>query len=249
MGRVKDAEAAYVDALAVQRPLAANFPTRPDYLTDLGRTHHSLGVLLLEAGRLTEAGKHHRRALPADDSPPASQISRKCGVDWRARIGSLAVVRLLRRDFGAAKAFVADAMPHDEAAFKANPRSLDYRRFYQGHLAALVRANAGLGDQAGATQTARKLRNLGWDPAGDAYNAACSLALCIPIVRDDDVATETEREKQLAFYAVEAMTMLRDAIAKGYRDAAHMDADNDLSSLRDRDDFKAVLAELKAKKK
>jgi hypothetical protein len=41
-----------------------------------------------------------------------------------------------------------------------------------------------------------------------------------------------------------AMTLLKQAVAKGYKDAAHMRRDRDLDALRERDDFKKLLAEL-----
>ena len=44
------------------------------------------------------------------------------------------------------------------------------------------------------------------------------------------------------------MTMLRDAVAKGYKDAAHMKKDKDLDALREREDFKRLVADLEAKK-
>ena len=95
-------------------------------------------------------------------------------------------------------------------------------------------------------RVAEKLRDLGWDPPGDAYLGACALALCIPIVADaskQDVGNETR------FYADEAMKMLHDAVAKGYRDVEHAKADSDLAPLRDRDDFKKLLTEMEAKAK
>ena len=45
------------------------------------------------------------------------------------------------------------------------------------------------------------------------------------------------------------MTMLRDAVAKGFQDHAHLNKDNDFAPLREREDFKKLLAELQAKQK
>jgi hypothetical protein len=91
-----------------------------------------------------------------------------------------------------------------------------------------------------------ELRDLGWDPPVDDYNAACALAKCIPIVEKDEKANKVERGKQMQFYGDQAMAMLRDAVAKGYKDAAHMKKDTDLDPLRSRDDFKKLVAELEA---
>ena len=91
-----------------------------------------------------------------------------------------------------------------------------------------------------------ELRDLGWDPPDDAYDAACALALCIPIVEKDEKASKEDRAKQLQFYGDQAMAMLRDAVAKGYKDAAHMKKDTDLDPVRSREDFKKLVAELEA---
>jgi hypothetical protein len=40
------------------------------------------------------------------------------------------------------------------------------------------------------------------------------------------------------------MAWLKQAVAAGYRDATHMRKDNDLESLRGRDDFNKLIAEL-----
>jgi hypothetical protein len=43
------------------------------------------------------------------------------------------------------------------------------------------------------------------------------------------------------------MKALRQAVDGGYRDLAWIDIDHDLDPLRSRDDFKALIAEIKAK--
>jgi hypothetical protein len=72
---------------------------------------------------------------------------------------------------------------------------------------------------------------------GDLYDAACGYALCVPL------ADKPETKEQ---YAARAVALLRQAIAKGYKDAAHMKQDTDLDALRQRDDFKKLLADLEA---
>jgi hypothetical protein len=42
---------------------------------------------------------------------------------------------------------------------------------------------------------------------------------------------------------------LRDAVAKGYQDAAHMKKDKYIGAIRAREDFKTVVTELEAKVK
>ena len=113
----------------------------------------------------------------------------------------------------------------------------------------MVQANAGLQDQVAAVQAAQKLRDLGWDPPGNAYDAGCALALCIPVVDKDDQLDAAKRQVAVQFYGDQALAMLRAAVAKGYRDAEHMKKDKNLDALREREDFKKLLAELPAKQK
>ena len=101
-------------------------------------------------------------------------------------------------------------------------------------------------DQAGAERAAAQLRDLGWDPPGNAYDAACALALCIPVIQTDDKLSKTERGSAVQFYGDGAMNMLKAADAKGWKNAAHMKKVADLDHLRDREDFKKLIAELEA---
>jgi hypothetical protein len=45
------------------------------------------------------------------------------------------------------------------------------------------------------------------------------------------------------------MKLLRDAVSKGYKDAAHVKKDTDLDPLRQREDFKKLITELEGKGK
>jgi tetratricopeptide (TPR) repeat protein len=244
-GRLKEAEAAYVDALAIQKQLAADFPSRPEFRDELATSHNNLGLLLASTGRLKDAEAAYADALA---------IQRQLAADFpnqpdlrNALAGThvnLALVYNQRRDFGAAQAHLTQAQPHHQAALKANPRHPDYRLFYHNNLLALVNAHARLRDQTGAERTAAQLRELGWDPPGNDYDAACALALCIPIIQKDDKLSKEERPSAVLFYGDAAMKVLKDAIGKGYKDAAHMKKDTDLDPLRQREDFKKLIAEL-----
>jgi hypothetical protein len=63
---------------------------------------------------------------------------------------------------------------------------------------------------------------------------ACTLALAIPLVPTDQQPT----------LATEAVQMLREAVAAGWNNAQHTCRDPDFAALRDRDDFRRVVAEL-----
>jgi hypothetical protein len=113
-------------------------------------------------------------------------------------------------------------------------------------LTVLTASCAGAGDRSAAVAAAGKRRDVGWNPRADAYAAACALADCIPIVEKDANLEAAKRRVEAKFYADEAVKILRDAVAKGYRDAAHIEKNTSFDPLRARDDFKTLLAELRA---
>jgi tetratricopeptide (TPR) repeat protein len=73
--------------------------------------------------------------------------------------------------------------------------------------------------------------------ADDLYDAACGYALCVPLAENAEMKDR---------YAARAVDLLRQAVAKGYKNAAHMKTDTDLESLHQRDDFKKLIADLEA---
>jgi serine/threonine protein kinase/Flp pilus assembly protein TadD len=246
-GRLAEAEAAYRDALALQKQLVADFPARPDYRQELATSHNNLGVLLRTTGRLAEAEAAWRDALAlqkqlADEFPDQPDI--RSGL--AGTLVNLAILGIEQRDFAAAKAYLDEALPHHQAALQANPRHPTYRQFYRRSLGALAQAQAGLLDRAAAVKAAKQICDLGWNPAEDGYDAACALALCIPIVEKHEKLDTEEQRAAVQFYGDEAMKLLRDAVAKGFKDAAHMKKDRDLAPLRNRDDFQKLLADLEA---
>jgi hypothetical protein len=245
LGQHAEAEAAFRRAAELYARLAAEFPATPQYREGLAMSHNSL--LLSDTGRAKEAeaaytdARDLQKALAADFPQVPDYHNDLAGsLVNRARLANG------RRDFGAARRELAEALPHHHAALQASPRNPTYRRFYRNHLGTLIASCAGLQDQASAVRAAQTLRDLGWDPAGNAYDAACALALCIPLVEKDPHADAGRRHQQARFYGDQALAMLRTAVAKGYKDAANLKKDTDLDPLRGRDDFRTLLAEVEA---
>jgi hypothetical protein len=161
---------------------------------------------------------------------------------------NLAGLRQKQGDCTAAKRLLLEGRPHHLAALKANPKNPTYRQFYRNHLNLLINVHAGLLEPEDAVRTALTCRDLGWNAPADAYDAACFLSLCIPIVAKLDKLDDTKRKDAVQFYGDAAMKLLRDAVGKGFKDAAHMKKDTDLDPLREREDFKKLVAELEARK-
>jgi tetratricopeptide (TPR) repeat protein len=236
---------AYTEALAIQNQLAADFPTRPEIRQGLAWSHNNLGILLQNTGRLNEAEAAYIEALAiqkqlAADFADQSDFQN----DVAGTLGSLGGLSILRRDFHSAKARLEEAFPHHQTALQANAQNPAYRRYFQNNLLVLVQACAGLQDQVAALKAAEKLHDLGWDPPGNAYDAACALALCIPMMKEDRQLDAAKRESAVQFYADEAMKMLHAAVTKGFKNRKHMMEDSDLAPLRGREDFQKLIDDL-----
>ena len=77
--------------------------------------------------------------------------------------------------------------------------------------------------------------------AGSLYNAACFRALTAAVQAKNPAADAARLAKD---DADRAMQWLQKAVQAGYKNAAHMKKDTDLDPLREREDFKKLLAEL-----
>lgn len=71
------------------------------------------------------------------------------------------------------------------------------------------------------------------------YNQACYIAQTIPL------SPSAARDS----LGVEAIAVLRQAIEAGYRDRAAMDNDSDLDPLRERADFRALMASIRVEQR
>ena len=80
--------------------------------------------------------------------------------------------------------------------------------------------------------------------ANSLYDAACYRAITAAAIRASDKSPQGA--KQADAEADRAMAWLKKAVAAGLNNASHMAADHDLDDLRGREDFKALVAGLKA---
>jgi len=100
-------------------------------------------------------------------------------------------------------------------------------------------------DVAGCRRTAETWEKLNPTDPDSLYSAACFRSITASVLRAADKSPGANRPADEE--ANRAMALLKQAIAAGYKDAAHMKKDKDLDPLRTRDDFKKMTAELDAK--
>jgi serine/threonine-protein kinase len=244
-GRAREAEAGYRQSVALRQRLVEEHPAVPDYRQDLANSHNNLGTLLKDAGRVPEAEAEYQAALALY----RRQVEKHPALpDYRntltAALGNLARLRLGQQDYAGARRLLEEGLPHHQAALKANPRHPRYRLFFRNDLQSLAEAQVHLGAYAEAAAAADRLAENAVEPPKDLYNAACCLSRCAPLAAKDEKLPEARRRELAKEYADRALARLRQALGKGFRDAALMRKDPDLDPLRQRDDFKELLADL-----
>jgi serine/threonine protein kinase/tetratricopeptide (TPR) repeat protein len=249
-GRLKEAEQDYDQALNIQKQLADDFPSRPEFRQELALCHNSRGNLLCTTGRLKEAEKSWNEALSIQKQLVADFPNQP---DLRSDLAitcvNLARFHKQQGNWAAAKRLLLEGRPHHLAALQANPRHPTYRQAYRNHLYMQTEIHARLLEQEEAVRTAETRCDLGWNPPADAYDAACFLSRCIPIVAKHDKLDDKRRKEAAQFFGDAAMKLLREAVSKGFKDVAHLKKDPDLDPLRQREDFKMVVADSEGKRK
>jgi serine/threonine protein kinase/Flp pilus assembly protein TadD len=86
------------------------------------------------------------------------------------------------------------------------------------------------------------------DAAGKLYDAACFRALCASAILEDPKTPAADAARLARGQADLAMAWLHKAVAAGFKNARHMKQDKDLDALRDREDFKKLVADLESKR-
>jgi tetratricopeptide (TPR) repeat protein len=246
--RLDEAETEHRAAFALAKKLADDFPTAPDYRLRLAQAHNHLGIVVEARGRPKEAENEYGAALAlhkhlANDFPTVADHQNELA----GTMVNLAGLNRDRKEFQAARRLLEEALPHHRAALKANPRHPEYRQFYRNNRWVQTLTLLSLGDHRAASATAEELAKAALDPTSDTYNAACHLALCVPLAEKDDKLDEAERKKLVQQYRERAMQLLGQAVQNGFKDVQHLKTDPDLVPLRARADFQKLVAELEKK--
>jgi tetratricopeptide (TPR) repeat protein len=227
-GQPADAQAAVQKALALQEQLAADFPAVPLYRTELAGSRVNIGNLLRAGGQAEKALDWYAKGIATLEG-----VLRESKGDAVARLflrnahaGRAQALMDLRRCGAAAADW--------EAAVDLSPPP-ERPRWRMARAVSRVRA----GQVDAAMDEAQELAKDG--DARTLYNAACVFALAAG--RPDDAAASLSKEQ----CARRAVALLEQAVAKGWHNAEHMKNDEDLNALRQREDFKKLLAALDKK--
>jgi serine/threonine protein kinase len=230
-----EAEAARRRALEIREQLADGFPTVPEYGVDLAISYHNSGEMVRESGQTEASLDWFKKAIERFEHVLAQEPRI---VD--ARTG-------LRNSYWA-RAQALDALGRRSAATPDWERALNLD---DGSKTTLIRLGLARNknDAAGCLAAAAEYEARNHTDAGRLYNAACLRAVCaavIPQVPETPAADAARLSKEQGDLA---MAWLHKAVAAGFSNASHVKQDNDLDALRERADFKKLLAELENKKK
>ncbi len=224
-GRAAEAEAPLEAARESFAALAESSPGAPGYALDRAETAATLGDLFKAQGRAAGGAARYAEAVAALDGLP--EPARRADSAGRVARGALDGLARCQRQLGRhAEAAEAWGRAARLAAELPAPRlANDYRAKRCEDLIRAGRAGEGLAE---ADALAR-----GPGPAPDAkqwYNLACLYALA--------AADGTPGR------AARAVELLRTAVAAGFCDAAQLETDPDLDSLRRRADFQELARSL-----
>jgi serine/threonine-protein kinase len=235
---LKEALTEYQKARDLAEQLTAAFPADPEYRWRLAVDLLGVGGVMRSLGRREEAEAEYRRATAVNE-----QLVEKCPqipnyAAWLAR--SWACLGQLELDGGrpaTALALYDKASARLRAVLVQQPGMALAQDEMKETTAGKALALARLGRHAEALALAGPLAQDKDLSADGPYLAACALAAC-----------SAGKPNELASAAV---VLLRKAHARGYfkhpENLRHLKTDGDLTSLRNRDDFKKLLAEVESK--
>jgi tetratricopeptide (TPR) repeat protein len=217
----------------------------PGYRWELAGSHFNLGSLIKDQGRIQEAENAFQEALAIQkvlvaDFPGVPDY--QC--DLVNTLSGLAEMARSRKEYSSARKLLEQARAPLQATLDASPQHPFYREVFCTHRQLLAGTLLELGEHAAAAEAAADLARIAFNPGEDAYKAACFLSRCIPLAQQDKKLSDGRRQELARSYGDRAMEALRQAAAKGYKDIAHLQRDKDLDALRQREDFRTLLAEL-----
>jgi choice-of-anchor C domain-containing protein len=251
-GRIAEALQAHQQSLAIREMLVRFNPDDPDAQRDLGGTLNNIGVLLSRKGRPAEALAMYCRA--AEHAEISFAQAPQVIVNGRFLAISQGNIARMERDLGhtdQALAAYRRAVEVWRKLARDNPAipSLHSSLFEAYRNLALYQRELKQTEQAERTmRLAREMIDrLPGDGAENLFSLACVRAECSTFFKrgKDKASVEDQAEqKQEADLAMEA---LRKAVAAGFRDTQRLGKTAELNSLRSRDDFKALEADLAAR--
>jgi WD40 repeat protein len=251
-GKTAEAERWYNAAVAARERLAHDDPAIAEgakFLHGQGGTLHNLGVLRAQAGDSARAAKLLREAVVirirlADNFPGSADYASDAGrsLDWMG--GMLRNLGQLDESAN----HLRDARERQGRALSIRPNDPVIRELCWNHNVQLAITLLRMGRHALAADAAREIPRLAHDDPAALIRAARLLAGCVGVAKRNPGFPWALGLAQAQGYGSEASALARDAVAHGLKDAVALLSKPDFNSLRDRDEFRSLLAEIRGRK-
>jgi tetratricopeptide (TPR) repeat protein len=248
--RYSEAEALYLLNLKVCEDGLKHEPTNAEYQSKLALTCGTLGAALADLGRYSEAMAIWNRCVEIDERLLADQRESPhrhfALADLLYDMGQAALKNAYPAE---ARQFLERALPHSRTAVKLAPARKDMVSLHCNSCAALAQTLLQLKDHGAAARVAIEPCSLCPASAAERVRAASALAQCVPLAEQDPRLTPDQRRETGRQYGDGAVLLLKEAVAKNYRDLGFLQHDSSLDALRERTDFRQILLDLQKRAK
>ena len=156
----------------------------------------------------------------------------------------LAKIQNHRRDFAEARRLQEHAVEAARAALALAPENAEYRRCVASECATLVETLIALKKHDEATRCAADFARHCHDSAPETLRAGSFMAQCVPLAAADAQLPDSRRAELTEAYAKQAISLVRAAVAKGYRDGDAVRSDRTFDSVRAHSEFASLLAQM-----
>jgi tetratricopeptide (TPR) repeat protein len=217
--------------------------------SNLGLDYQSFANEHRRDRRLDEAEKYFVQALQLHKDliakfPNQAVYQRNCA----AALNDLALTKLDQKLLVEARELLKQALSYQEAALKLNPTVRSSREYLGRHYGNLGSVLLRLGERAEAENIAAELARKFPQQGANLYTAASVMAGCVPLAEKDAALSEEKRRELASSCADRSMDLLRQAVKHGWSNVQNLEQDTNFAPLAAREDFKNIVAELKAKR-
>ncbi|MBI3407251.1 MAG: tetratricopeptide repeat protein [Planctomycetes bacterium] len=139
--------------------------------------------------------------------------------------------------------------PKYKAAIPGDPKDRSYRLHWLNNRMFLCMTLLSMKDHRQLAMAGRELADTDYQPEKDVYEGAIWVAKCVSLAEKDARLAEGQRKELVQAYAAQAIDILKQAVARGYKNARGLSKEPAFAPLRSREDFQKLVAEVDAKKK
>ena len=224
LGQDSAARQHYQQGIVIREKLVADFPNVADFQIDLGGTYVNCGIRIRSNGDAAESLNSFERAItllrPLAGNEPPPMMAREFlrNGHWSR---ALAFEQLARH---------AEALQDWNKAVEFSPAAEQPNLRIERAFSSLRNGKM----NEGVDEITELTKSSNWN-AGQWYRLACAYAF----------AGDKDPDKREEF-ARRTVELLRKAVRMGFKDVSQFRNDTNLDPLRDRDDFKMLLADLDA---